>query len=303
MEVQLTLEELSKDPDQWITELRKAPRSALIRIKNDTSDTLFRTNFVLHSGKWRVFPPEAIEPTHEAAFGSESFGFASGTEGQVQFQMFDGQAPFVFKWDVPYFPMSDPTASGMCGEGYRIGNDLTLKSHHIVLSFAVYDLDNADYPKRKEEETVSVVRLAPKIIESWKLQMQKAQRSILISFSNSSQKYKFLRKSYSVISGIWRMEPPLELLSDSTVDCGAESHGLPSTSGEIVFKIQNNNGTEPLAEANFKFDIPIFGHPTFDSNIFSISKADNESHYAVTLDFGNDEAFVLETRESKHEAL
>lgn len=33
----------------------------------------------------------------------ESFGVFTGTEGMVTYQMGDGEPPFEFRWDVPFF--------------------------------------------------------------------------------------------------------------------------------------------------------------------------------------------------------
>lgn len=201
--------------ENWIKEMRLSPKSALIRIRNDTADTLFRTNFTLLSGSWKLFPPEAIEPTKEASFGSgrvralafrlsnnllESLGLTSGTEGQVQYQMFEGQKPFVFNWSIPLFSaFSSSTAgyliqyshqklisnSASCDKAYRVNKDLLLNGPHVTLSFSIDEIGNGG--------SNNVVKMAPKIIESWKLQLQRAQKSILISLSNTTDKYRLVR--------------------------------------------------------------------------------------------------------------
>jgi hypothetical protein len=55
---------------QWILTLKEANCSCLIIIKNNTSDILFRTDFVLESGMWRHFPDEMIKPMDHIVFGS-----------------------------------------------------------------------------------------------------------------------------------------------------------------------------------------------------------------------------------------
>jgi hypothetical protein len=81
-----------------------AKRSTGITLHNFTSLELRRKDFGLSHGIWQngeqAVPPEKIGPGQKAWFGSESDGFATGTEGYVLYTSDRGD--FHVGWDNPY---------------------------------------------------------------------------------------------------------------------------------------------------------------------------------------------------------
>ncbi|KYQ92662.1 endonuclease/exonuclease/phosphatase domain-containing protein [Tieghemostelium lacteum] len=67
----------------WKKELRKASRSSLIQISNQTEFILQRISCKMQQGLLRFFPPEVIAPNSVVEFGSESNSFISGTKGSL----------------------------------------------------------------------------------------------------------------------------------------------------------------------------------------------------------------------------
>jgi Aegerolysin len=80
-----------------------ASRSMEIIVKNRSGLELIRTDdYHLDHGAWTDgdFPPESIPNRSTATWGSESDGFATGTEGHVMYSSSAGN--FRFYWDNPF---------------------------------------------------------------------------------------------------------------------------------------------------------------------------------------------------------
>ncbi|KAK5575139.1 hypothetical protein RB653_010395 [Dictyostelium firmibasis] len=74
---------MNKNQNDWKVELRKATRSSLISITNETDFQLQRISCKLQQGMLRLIPPEIIPPKSSIEFGSESNAFMTGTKGSV----------------------------------------------------------------------------------------------------------------------------------------------------------------------------------------------------------------------------
>ncbi|KAM9984906.1 hypothetical protein ACTFIY_009327 [Dictyostelium cf. discoideum] len=74
---------MNKNQNDWKVELRKATRSSLISITNETDFQLQRISCKLQQGMLRLIPPEIIPPKSNIEFGTESNAFMTGTKGSV----------------------------------------------------------------------------------------------------------------------------------------------------------------------------------------------------------------------------
>jgi hypothetical protein len=81
-----------------------AARSYWVRVYNYTGTELTLTNKDLQHGIWSnnggATPPDVIPEGHRAEWGSESDGFATGTEGEAIYA--SGAGEFKIYWDNPY---------------------------------------------------------------------------------------------------------------------------------------------------------------------------------------------------------
>lgn len=75
-----------------------------ITLHNFTDVKLGRKNFGLSHGMWKknsnAVPPEIVEAYQSVSFGSESDGFATGTEGHVVYT--SNQGDFHIGWNNPF---------------------------------------------------------------------------------------------------------------------------------------------------------------------------------------------------------
>jgi len=281
---------MNRSENAWIDELREANCSMLVLIRNRTENTLFRTNFTLPSGMWRQWPAEAIEPGEETLFGCESYGIFTGTNGMVEYQAAQGHIPFVFSWEVPF--LGENSTNYKCGPTFRIGKEDQLSTKAATVVFSIHDPFEGDY--RVSAESTELVKKSPVVYETWKLELQKASRSILSSLTNST-KYTLVLKQSLVHNGIWRFPPPKEILPSSEHDFGAESHGVTGTSGEVLYEIVNKSEPDKVyGDIIFSWTVPLVGKNTFSSNFFSVVPQVDSEHAVVSLLLTSDETFLLE---------
>ena len=97
-----------------------AVRSVIVDFVNQTSKTLSRQDFGLSIGIWsngpngQMVPPEQIPPNGNALFGSESDGFATGTQGFANYEIGGDSTQIVsLQWDNPFkgdnsYPSTSP---------------------------------------------------------------------------------------------------------------------------------------------------------------------------------------------------
>jgi len=263
---------------EWREKIKKAFRYTIIRIKNKTSEALFRTDFILNTGIWSKFPEEIIDPGSEIEFGSESYGIISGTSGCVIYQITSEQDPFVFKWDIPWFGATK--RSHTCSENFKIGIEENPAQKFI--SYTVQD----DLKKSRHLDSVI---MTPVIYESWKLQLKRAQRSLLAKIINTTN-YTLILKSQNLSNGIWRFEPPKEILSGAEVDFGCESFRFGGTQGTLSFELMEDNQSKiPIV---FEWNIGLIGPPSYQSNVFSIETIVSGNHTELLLNFSSDELYI-----------
>jgi len=259
-----------------------------VKVKNRTSDILFRTNFGLDSGMWRHFPEETINPGSEVIFGSESYGLCTGTGGFVEYSIAGHKEPFRLSWEVPFFGSGSSSVSEH--QNYRIGREEWLSRKNGTVEFSIHDPYEGDY--RNNEKEVRLVSAAPVIFETWKVQMQKAQRSVLFNINNTTD-FILRLNSAETHNGIWSLEPVKEILPQTEADFGAESQGLLGTAGVFSYTIIDRKREVGPTIINFSWKIGLFGDPTYDSNIFAIVPQQQGNHCVVALFFSSDETFML----------
>jgi hypothetical protein len=81
---------ITEEPE-WKQKWRKAQRSMLVRVHNNSSRALIRRDYRLPSGQWLNIPSERIEPNSIHEFATQNReGLLTGTEGQV-FYWIDGE--------------------------------------------------------------------------------------------------------------------------------------------------------------------------------------------------------------------
>lgn len=75
-----------------------------------------------------------IDPNQSITFATESYGLLTGTEGEIEFKMWEDQIPIKFVWSNPFF--GSPSAESSCGDGFKINKTEVLGSfmdvHFIV---------------------------------------------------------------------------------------------------------------------------------------------------------------------------
>lgn len=278
---------------QWIQPLREANCSCLIIIKNKTSDILFRTDFLLESGMWRQFPDEMVKPMDHIVFGSESFGFCTGTSGRVEYRISGSDDVFRMEWDIPFFTESLAKVSEH--QNYRISKEEYFQTKKTTIEFTIHDPFDGDY--RYNNRPINLISTIPIVNESWKIQQSKAQRNVLITLSNTTE-YRLKLVQSELRHGIWSMAPPSEVVAFTSYDFGSESHGLMATEGEVVYQILNNKNQIAEGTINFAWDIPMLGAPQFSSNIFAVEPRVLGNHSEIVLHFSSDETFLLQFNET-----
>eukprot|EP01126_Amoeba_proteus_P007879 TRINITY_DN12873_c0_g1_i1.p1 TRINITY_DN12873_c0_g1~~TRINITY_DN12873_c0_g1_i1.p1 ORF type:complete len:380 (-),score=81.39 TRINITY_DN12873_c0_g1_i1:257-1396(-) len=316
-------EQIKHDAEMaWIEKLRDANCSCLIRIKNTTNNILFRTDFVLESGMWRKFPQETISPGKHIVFGSESYGFCTGTGGYVAFSMAGVSQPFKMSWSVPFFGSPSTTVSSP--ESFRIGRNEFLHSTASTVEFSIHDPYEGDY--RHSEKHVPLVVEVPKVYETWKYLLKKATQGILITITNTTT-HTLILVNCETESGVWSLSPPTTVTPGMTCDFGAQSHGISGSEGWFLYKIQlekkvneriklsdeeeeeehvfgeSQKNEEPEISGEnepkeyfitFRWQIPIFGSPHYSSNLFTVVPKLIGDQSEVEVRFTCDELFAIQ---------
>lgn len=77
-----------------------AARSTDVTLNNRTATTFQRNYAKLDGGIWNNLPPETVEVGQTGKWGSESNGFATGTEGTASYQLATGEVRI--HWNNPY---------------------------------------------------------------------------------------------------------------------------------------------------------------------------------------------------------
>lgn len=123
-----------------------AARSFFITVLNFTGKLWQRSNLVLESGEWSnnggFVPPEQIPKISldgngdaipgVARFGSESDGFATGTNGSVQYQS-DGGSRIYIGWNNP-FVGSNGFSVGATNGLKIVSNDFTGDNANVTVT-------------------------------------------------------------------------------------------------------------------------------------------------------------------------
>lgn len=81
-----------------------AARSVTVNFTNSSSSDLYLSSANLKGGIWttNLYPPQTIPKGTSATWASESNGFATGTEGSVEYFAFPAQGKVTVSWDNPY---------------------------------------------------------------------------------------------------------------------------------------------------------------------------------------------------------
>lgn len=79
-----------------------AARSVFVVFTNMTLVTLSRQGSTVAHGQWIMLPPEEIQPGAVAEWKTESDGFATGTEGTIDYQWKSNGEHNKFHWDNPF---------------------------------------------------------------------------------------------------------------------------------------------------------------------------------------------------------
>jgi hypothetical protein len=276
--------------EAWETELAKANRSALIVIRNLTSESLFRIKFSLIHGMWRKFPPEIIEPNQEVRFGSESKGFMTGTEGSLELKMWEGQDPFIFHWVNPFFASATMTVKGP--NNYRVAQDVTSKAAMKVV-LTIHD----PYEHSEIERNQLVVSQAPVIYDLWKLELKKSAKSVMLRIHNSYTKPLILQNAV-LRHGIWGLIPPERIDPDTFVEFGAQSHGMTGSAGTFAYSFSK----EHKIGAQFTWRLSHIKSTILNALHFAEENTVVGDHCEIVLHFSSDEAYALEENEEQKEA-
>ncbi|MFX0573313.1 hypothetical protein [Nocardia nepalensis] len=112
-----------------------AQRSYWIKAYNLTGQELTQKSKELDHGIWsdngQDTPPDVFKSAAKAEWGSESDGFATGTEGNVIFSLNGGGGQFEIYWDNPYVGSDQTWVTAPKGYTYvkddSGGNNATLK--------------------------------------------------------------------------------------------------------------------------------------------------------------------------------
>jgi aegerolysin len=102
-----------------------AVRSVVVTFVNLTSHALSRQDFGLSIGIWstgpngQMVPPEQVPPNGNAIFGSESDGFATGTQGFANYEIGGDSSQIVsLQWDNPF--IGDNSYPSTCPSNYSL---------------------------------------------------------------------------------------------------------------------------------------------------------------------------------------
>lgn len=251
---------------------------------------------------WRKFPPETILPGSEVLFGSESFGFCTGTSGFTSYTMAGVAQPFLLAWDVPFW--GSASSETTFPDNYRVGKEELLDSKSGTVEFSVHDPYEGDY--RYGEKEIQLVVEVPLVYETWKVCLKEALQGIILTLSNTSE-YTLTLVSCETTHGVWSLAPPSLVLPGTEHDFGAESHGLTGSSGQIIYYISPNKEVEPEREetaegsertdglqASFAWDIPVIGSPEYAATYFSVVPTLVGTQCEVKLKLGPEETFKLD---------
>lgn len=111
-------------------------RSVVVNLRNTTGSTLSLLDAQLSGGIWTpgLEPPPSIKPGSNITFGSESSGFATGTEGLgIYISDGPGRCNLLLHWNNPFAGDNSYSASvslpifySVVSEGDGKGNDATI---------------------------------------------------------------------------------------------------------------------------------------------------------------------------------
>jgi hypothetical protein len=79
-----------------------ATRSTKVQLTNFTNQPLRRLRDELLHGIWTAHPPNKVEPLESAVYQSESYGFCTGREGWIEFEVGDGSGVMRLHWNNPF---------------------------------------------------------------------------------------------------------------------------------------------------------------------------------------------------------
>ena len=84
----------------------ESARSVQLTVINRTAVSLNCSTAVLDGGEWVAYPPDSITSGSTGVWGTQSHGFATGTEGQATFQIAETTGLVTIRWDNPYWGSS-----------------------------------------------------------------------------------------------------------------------------------------------------------------------------------------------------
>jgi len=122
-------EELGKEAVQQILGVLEGERAVALVVENDTDFFLTKTDDSHAHGGFKVPPLFNIPPHNLMAFGSQSSGFLTGTEGDVTFT--GGGLTFIVSWDNPFIGSNsgDATMSGAETNKYQVDHIIGNGNH------------------------------------------------------------------------------------------------------------------------------------------------------------------------------
>jgi len=212
--------------------------------------------------------------------------FFSGTNGCVVYPLSTEHDPFVITWEVPW--LGATKSSNTCSEHYKMNIE-----ENPVQNFVIYTIID-EHQKLNNRQVV----MPPVIYETWKVQLKRARRSMQVRINNTTNITLKLQSSI-IEHGLWRLEPPNEILPGAEVDFGSESFGIGGTTGKIIFSLKGNQENETNGENSvpitFAWNIGLIGPPLYESNVFSIETVVVGNHTELILQFASDELYVAST--------
>eukprot|EP01121_Diplochlamys_sp_Union-15-3_P008778 TRINITY_DN2347_c0_g1_i2.p1 TRINITY_DN2347_c0_g1~~TRINITY_DN2347_c0_g1_i2.p1 ORF type:complete len:344 (+),score=26.99 TRINITY_DN2347_c0_g1_i2:79-1032(+) len=231
-------------------QIQQSARSAIVTIKNLTTEELTRVSYTITSGIWKPAPPESIPPRSAVHFATISNGFMSGCGGEVIYsQIKQGDRKFTFKWNNSYIDLGNGkeySATTTHPSLFRITQDGT-KTNNYSVEWGVLSL------KQHIQQDKNSEKKAP-----WKQEHEDTNgRSILISILNTTN-VNFWRSEYELVQGNWSKAPPDIIFANTSIEFGAvgQKIGLISTGvrGKVAYKPEGSE--EKLF---FLFDNPLIG--------------------------------------------
>eukprot|EP01122_Echinamoeba_exundans_P011090 TRINITY_DN4292_c0_g1_i2.p1 TRINITY_DN4292_c0_g1~~TRINITY_DN4292_c0_g1_i2.p1 ORF type:complete len:666 (+),score=95.77 TRINITY_DN4292_c0_g1_i2:109-2106(+) len=228
--------------DSWRAQVQRAPRSALITIKNYTHFPLARVNYNLQSGAFRLFPQEIIPPYAEVQFASTNKGVLSGTDGTVIYKALISQLEVSFAF---WFrnPFVDPRQAKCTVEQSNLASKFQIQQtevsdNHYEVTWCIYTT------LTKEEATpLDASDLEATEDQAWMKEQTKASRSVTVTVRNSTQT-SFYRKKFELNRGSWTCLPPDVFLPGKTASFGAKGSSLMTgTTGRVVYQSEASNET------------------------------------------------------------